>query len=136
MRHRIQATDVDPRVVERAREGLFLPADVRSVPAPLLKSYFVPEGEQYRVREDVRRDVQFRVHNLLCDPFPSGIDLIACRNVVIYFSEEAKDRLYERFYGALRPGGVLFIGSTERINRYRETGFEQVAAFFYRRPAA
>lgn len=133
-RHHILATDVDAGALARAKEALFLADDIRNVPAPLRQTGFQPEGDKFRVSQTVRDMVQFRRQNMLRDPFPSGQDLILCRNVVIYFSEEAKDRLYEQFYKSLRPGGVLFVGSTERINRFREIGFEQFLAFFYRRP--
>ena len=71
------------------------------------------------------------------DPDPltaSGFDLIACRNVVIYFTEEAKSQLYRRFATALRPGGLLFVGATEAISSPRAIGLEPEQPGFYRRP--
>jgi chemotaxis protein methyltransferase CheR len=68
------------------------------------------------------------------DKFPEQLDLILCRNVVIYFTEETKYELYKKFYNALRRQGILFTGSTEQIIQAREIGYESAAIFFYRRP--
>jgi chemotaxis protein methyltransferase CheR len=80
--------------------------------------------------------VNFRQHDLLKDPFGSGYHLILCRNVVIYFTSATQNELYRRFYQALAPGGVLFIGATESLFQYRELGFTKIAPWFYRRPEA
>lgn len=86
------------------------------------------------VSEDIKNCVEFKRHNLLLDPFEKGFDLILCRNVVIYFTDEAKFELYKRFFDALKPGGVLFVGGTEAILNFREIGFESYLPFFYRKP--
>jgi chemotaxis protein methyltransferase CheR len=70
----------------------------------------------------------------LRDPYPGPMDLIICRNVVIYFTEEVKREMYQKIYAALKPGGFLFIGSTEQILNARNIGFESSALFFYRKP--
>ena len=77
--------------------------------------------------------VNFKHHNLLKDEFPRNCDLILCRNVVIYFTEETKQVLYKKFANALRPGGVLFIGSTEQIFQPKEIGLKSIATFFYQK---
>jgi chemotaxis protein methyltransferase CheR len=77
--------------------------------------------------------VTWRRHDLLRDPFPAEQDLIACRNVVIYFTDEAKDGLYRHFAQALRRGGVLFIGATEAISAPRDFGLQMLASGIYRR---
>jgi chemotaxis protein methyltransferase CheR len=84
----------------------------------------------------LRSGVQFQRHDLLRDRFPQGMDLILCRNVVIYFTDEAKQRLFARFFDALRPGGYLLVGSTERIGDAQAIGFVSPLPFFYRRPGA
>ena len=89
----------------------------------------------YWINEAVRRHVIFKQHNLLEDPVTGKFDLIICRNVVIYFEPDAKDRLYRRFYEVLRPGGVLFVGGTEIIFKAAELGFETAGVSFYRRTA-
>ena len=81
------------------------------------------------------RHVRFGPHDLLADPYPQAeYDLILCRNVVIYFTDDAKERIYRGFFQALRPGGVLFVGGTERLSDHRAIGFELLRPFFYRKP--
>lgn len=131
VRHRITATDIDERILAKAREGRFTDADVRHVPAEARGRYLEPRGGLYTVAPSLRQRVDFRRHNLLADPFPSGLDLIVCRNVIIYFTENAKAALYRRFRAALRPGGVLFVGGTERVVNHREIGLDATLPFFY-----
>ncbi len=134
VQYQILATDVDETILSKAREGVFAPEDMRNVSAEWKQKYFIRQGNRYQVKPELKRHITFRKHNLLADPFDSGFHLIVCRNVVIYFTEEAKDKLYLRFYQSLVPGGVLFVGSTERIFNYREIGFEMPLSFFYRKP--
>lgn len=75
--------------------------------------------------------VVFREQNLLEDPFEEDFDLIVCRNVVIYFTNEAKEKLYRKFYQALRPGGFLFLGGTEIIPHPQVYGFTGFQISFY-----
>ena len=75
------------------------------------------------------KTVIFQKHNLLSDSF-KNVDLIVCRNVLIYFTDEAKHALYEKFSRALAPGGILFVGSTEQIFTPQKYGFETADTFF------
>ena len=68
------------------------------------------------------------------DVYPKGYDLILCRNVVIYFTDDAKDMIYEKFYESLKSKGVLFIGSTEQITNYKDLGFERLSSFYFQKP--
>lgn len=77
--------------------------------------------------------VRFERHDLLQDKVTQTFDMVACRNVVIYFTDEAKTRLYETFVNALRPGGYLFIGATEVINGATQLGLRYVAPCFYKK---
>ncbi|HHW14127.1 MAG TPA: protein-glutamate O-methyltransferase CheR [Firmicutes bacterium] len=133
--HRVLATDIDRVVLERAKAGVYQAADLKNVSPARLARYFDRSGETYRVKETVKRLVDFRRQNLLTDPFERDFDLILCRNVVIYFTEEAKHLLYQKFFQALAPGGLFLVGGTEPILRYRDYGFETVGPTFYRRPA-
>jgi chemotaxis protein methyltransferase CheR len=133
--YHILATDVDETILSKAKEGVFAPEDMRNVSPEWKQKYFVQQDDRYQAKPELKRNIVFRKHNLLADPFDTGFHLIVCRNVVIYFTEEAKNRLYERFFQSLVPGGVLFVGSTERIFNYRELGFEMPLSFFYRKPA-
>ena len=101
------------------------------MPADLKQKYFTKVGPSYQISDEIKRCVQFKQHNLLKDPYPKDCDLIVCRNVVIYFTDEAKDEIYRKFYDSLKKGGVLFIGSTEQIMNYKEMGFERKSSFFF-----
>ncbi|MDD4802666.1 MAG: hypothetical protein PHF24_06985 [Syntrophomonas sp.] len=87
----------------------------------------------YQIDEAIKKMVCFQKHDLLKSSFPHDMDLILCRNVVIYFTEESKQTLYSKFARSLRPGGVLFIGSTEQIFQAHELGLKSIATFFYRK---
>ncbi|HEX2948518.1 MAG TPA: protein-glutamate O-methyltransferase CheR [Armatimonadota bacterium] len=133
--HRILATDIDTRILARAREGIFSEDDMRNIAPPLRHQFFTTTEGGYRVSAQLRQGVEFRHHDLLRDKFPEKMDLILCRNVVIYFADEAKRRLFEGFYQALRPGGYLLVGSTERIFGAQEIGFRTPRPFFYQKPS-
>ena len=132
----ILATDIDNEILNRAREGVFSEADMKNVSVIRRRRHFTPIADSWRVADSLRSLVEFRRHDLIAGPFERGFDLILCRNVVIYFTDEAKAHLYRRFRNSLEPGGVLFIGSTEHIIDAREIGFEPVSSFFYRRPTS
>lgn len=134
--HTIIATDVDMPILSRAREGAgYLPQEVRAVPPAILRKYFVETRGTYCVTDEIRRKVTFRRHDLLTDPYPGDLDVILCRNVVIYFTDEAKSHIYAGFAKALRPGGLLFIGGSEMIMRSGEMGFRSAGTNMYLRPA-
>lgn len=93
----------------------------------------MPE-DKYAVKPEIKQNIEFKRHNLLKDPFEKGFDLILCRNVVIYFTEEAKDQLYRNFFASLKPGGILFVGATEAILNFRNMGYTSYKPFFYQHP--
>ena len=97
------------------------------------RKYFTKEGSQYRISDEIKNAVTFKKHNLLADPFDDHFDLIICRNVLIYFTEEAKDILYHKFSNALNSSGILFVGSTEQIFNVGKYGFEVEDTFFYKK---
>ena len=127
----IIATDIDKQVIDTARMGLYIEKSIAAVPDDLKKKYFTKIGGSYQISDEVKKRVEFKEHDLLKDAYPSGCHMIVCRNVVIYFTEEAKDEIYTKFYKALVPGGALFIGSTEQIMNYREIGFVRNKSFFF-----
>lgn len=137
-RQDLQATDIDPFILERAKAGMFRDADMKNVSAERARRWFSPaedDGEpRHLVDTALRTAVKFRRHDLLKDPYPQGMDLICCRNVVIYFTDDAKEQIYRRFLQALRPGGILFIGATERIADAEQLGYGRAGMFFYSRP--
>ncbi|BAQ10814.1 methylase of chemotaxis methyl-accepting [Bacillus sp. OxB-1] len=127
------ATDLDLGVLEKAKVGLYPERSLKEVPAPIITKYFNNEGAFYQVKDEVKRTVTFKQHNLLDDRYDTGYDLIVCRNVMIYFTEEAKDQIYMNFANSLKPGGILFVGSTEQIFNPGKYGFESEDTFFYRK---
>lgn len=131
--HRIIGSDIDTAALNQAKSGRFSKNDLRCVPAEY-KSYLKSDGDEFVADESLRKYLTFQKCNLLGDRFDSGFDLIMCRNVVIYFTEEAKDELYEKFFRSLKPGGILFVGSTERISRSEEIGFKTTKPFYYQKP--
>jgi chemotaxis protein methyltransferase CheR len=132
--HYILATDLDDSALEFAKAGgPYIFDEVANVPELQLRRYFRSGQDGYRVVDSLRQLVTFRSHNLLADPIVGTFDLIICRNVVIYFTPEVKERLYKQFYGVLRPGGVLFVGGTEIVSKASELGFETAGISFYRR---
>lgn len=131
---KIYATDLDKQVIEKAKIGLYAEKSVVGVPADLKKKFFTKVGPSYQISKEVKSRVEFREHNLLKDTYPTDFHLIVCRNVLIYFTEEAKDEVFRKFQKSLRPGGYLFIGSTEQIINHRDVGFERKNSFFYQKP--
>jgi chemotaxis protein methyltransferase CheR len=133
-RVQILATDIDKEILRRAKDGLYVGNEVKSLPRELVSKYFTAEANHlYRLAESVKKMVEFKLHNLLCDPFERNFDLIICRNVVIYFTEEAKNALYNKFIAALSPGGYILVGGTEPILQYRGFGLEHAVSSFYRK---
>ena len=128
---KVIATDIDKQVLEQARVGLYNEKSIVGVPADLKSKYFTKVGTSYQIADEIKKRVEFKEHNLLKDPYPTGCHLIVCRNVVIYFTEEAKDEIYVKFHKSLTKGGALFIGSTEQIMNYKEIGFTRNKSFFF-----
>lgn len=129
----LHATDIDEGALEKARQGVYIDRSVRDVPASYVKKYFHNENVSYIIKDELKRAVKFQKQNLLVDTFESNFDLIICRNVMIYFTEEAKHILYHKFAKALKPGGILFVGSTEQIFSPGQYGLESAETFFYRK---
>ena len=131
---RIYATDLDTQVIAKAKTGLYGEKSIEGVPEDLKKKYFTKIGPSYKIADEIKARVDFRQHNLLKDTYPTDCNLIVCRNVLIYFTEEAKDEVFRKYYQSLAKGGMLFIGSTEQIMNYREIGFDRKSSFYYVKP--
>ena len=132
-RHRFLATDIDDEMLKKAKEGVYGENEMGQVSKQRLAKYFQISDKTFILSDKIKSKVEFKIHDLLNDSFESEFDLILCRNVVIYFTEEAKDKLYIKFYNALRKGGVLFVGGTERIPNYTDIGFKSLSPFFYQK---
>lgn len=131
---KIYATDLDKQVIAKAKAGLYTEKSLAGVPDDLKKKFFTKIGPSYQISDEIKSRVEFHEHNLLKDTYPTDYHLIVCRNVLIYFTEEAKDEVFRKFQKSLRSGGYLFIGSTEQIINYKDVGFERKNSFFYQKP--
>ena len=129
----ILATDIDKEVLAKAKEGWYSPRNTANLPKDFQERFMTPVSDGFKVKEELKRCITFKQHNLLKDPYPTGIDLIVCRNVLIYFTEEAKRDIYTRFNEALSDEGILFVGSTEQIIMCQDFGFEPYKIFFYQK---
>ncbi|BCJ85388.1 CheR family methyltransferase [Effusibacillus dendaii] len=128
----VLATDIDENAIVRAKTGVYHERSLTAVPHDLRKKYFTAkDGGMYEISSEIKRCVKFQKQNLLEDRFDTNFDLIVCRNVIIYFTEEAKDMLFHKFAAALRSGGILFVGSTEQIFNPQVYGFRTYDTFFY-----
>ncbi|MVM36189.1 PAS domain S-box protein [Spirosoma sp. HMF4905] len=109
----IFATDLDETALATAREGLYTLNDAADISPERLRRFFTKEGEVYRVRPEIRDMVLFAHHNVLKDPPFSRLNLVSCRNLLIYFNQTAQQRALETFHFALNPGGYLLLGLAE-----------------------
>ncbi|WP_053219398.1 CheR family methyltransferase [Virgibacillus senegalensis] len=129
----ILATDIDETVLERAKKGLYPERSLKEVPQAVKQQYFHQEGALFRVDDSIKRLVQFKKHNLLSDRFEQNVDMIVCRNVLIYFTEEAKQKVYLNFSKSLTKDGVFFVGSTEQIFQPQQYDLSVIDNFFYQK---
>ena len=112
---KVYATDVDEDALAAARHAVYRLEHLKGVPDALVDKYFAPDGQLYRVRRDLRRWCIFGSHNLTQAPPLSHIDLLVCRNVLIYFTSELQERILSRFHYAVREDGFLFLGRSESL---------------------
>ena len=135
VRAEIVGTDIDKRVVERAKRGIFSAQDARDAPRRDLERHFTETDEgTWSANRELRDLVRFETGDLLrIRPQTGSFDLVLCRNTVIYFNEDVRDALHARLVEALRPGGVLVVGATERVVHIRELGLTPTHPFTYRK---
>jgi chemotaxis protein methyltransferase CheR len=130
---RILATDVDPQVLARAREGLYPASDRATIPEPMLAQFTEETPQGLRIGDAARALVRFAPLNLMEDwPMRGPFDLIFCRNVAIYFDTRTQERLWQRFAAMLRPGAHLLIGHSERVTGPADDLLENVGITAYR----
>ena len=128
---KIYATDIDKQVLAQAKTGLYAEKSLAGVPKDFKQKYFTKVGNSYQISNEIKSRVEFKEANLLKDKYPANCNFIICRNVLIYFTEEAKDEMYVKFADALQEGGFFFIGSTEQIMNHKKYGFERRNSFYY-----
>ncbi len=114
-RFSIMATDLSPNAVVRAEAGLYSAARLTGVPDELLQQFFSAQGNSYLLEQKVRKQVQFSRHDILIDPAFEPVDLILCRNLLIYFSREQQLQILKKLASALHPGGYLVLGRAETL---------------------
>jgi two-component system CheB/CheR fusion protein len=120
------ASDVDPHVIAFARAGVYGPEIGSQVSPERLSRFFAREGDGFHVARDLRDAVVFTVQDILADPPFSRLDLISCRNVLIYLQPGAQDQVLSLFHFALRAGGVLFLGRSETVGEFKDR-FEPIS---------
>lgn len=130
---KILATDIDKDILEKAKVGIYSAKSVENIPADMKKKFFTETKGLYHVSPELKQCITFKEHNLLSDPYPQNLDLIVCRNVLIYFTEEAKSTIYTKFSESLNKDGILFVGSTEQIILAHKYNLSPYRVFFYKK---
>ena len=115
---KIFATDVDSRAIEQAGKGVFSENIIDDITPGRLAKHFIKAGDQYQISKEVRRMIVFATHNMFSDPPFGKLDLISCRNVMIYFQPVMRRGLFAIFHSALKNGGFLFLGKSETAGEY------------------
>ncbi|SMC18022.1 chemotaxis protein methyltransferase CheR [Clostridium acidisoli DSM 12555] len=129
----IIATDIDTTILEKAKKGEYVLSEIKNVEKNNLDKYFKKSDDKYFIDTRIKNMVTFKKHDLILDNYEKGFDLIVCRNVVIYFNQDIKEKIYEKFSDSLKKGGLLFVGATESIYNYKDYGFEKASTFIYRK---
>lgn len=134
---RVLGTDVSSRAIERAKAARYRYWSLRGVDPLSTVSWLEIDSVKAEVRSPIRNLVDFQVHNLMTDPYPQDVDVIFCRNVLLYFREDTAALVFQRFYEALRPSGILFLGYVDPLPS-PETPFVEChegLVRYYRKPA-
>lgn len=129
----ILATDIDKQILAKAKLGIYNDKSIAGVSQEFKTKFFQEIGKSFKISDDIKNTITFKQHNMLKDEYPKNLDLIVCRNVLIYFTEEAKDEIYVNFNKALKKDAILFVGSTEQIIQPQRYGFEAIRSFFYKK---
>ena len=133
---KLLATDLSHSILEAAKAGIYTKEQIAKLPQVWVLNYFDRLDEHnFSIKPQLKEEVVFRRFNLLepVFPFRHKFHVIFCRNVMIYFDSVTKDALIDKFYNALEPGGYLFLGHTESLNRDK-TRFEYICPAVYRKP--
>ncbi|MCR1950213.1 MULTISPECIES: protein-glutamate O-methyltransferase CheR [unclassified Clostridium] len=132
-RNTIIATDIDNTILNRAKLGEYVQAEMKNVSEDYMKKYFQLEKDKFLINNNIKSMVIFKKHDLILDNYEKDFDLIVCRNVIIYFKNEVKKEIFKKFSSSLKKGGLLFVGATESIYNYKDYGLEKVSTFIYKR---
>jgi len=121
----IHATDIDKASLEKAKSGEYEASTLSEVDEKILSRYF-NRNLKFRLREEIKQMVKFKHHDLISDEHLTHMDIILCRNVLIYFSRELQQKLFKKFYEGLNKGGYLILGKTETLTGEPARMFKQV----------
>jgi chemotaxis methyl-accepting protein methylase len=116
----IFATDLDRDTIDKARSGVYSAGIAADVNALRLKRFFIQEENGYRIGKEIREMVTFATQNVIMDPPFTKLDILICRNLLIYLTPELQKKLLPLFHYSLKPGGILFLGSAETINNFTD----------------
>ncbi len=131
---KVLATDIDKTVMSKAQMGIYHVKSLKALPQEFIDKYFTMINDRtYQISDQIKACVEFKQHDLLRDPYPSNCNLIICRNVLIYFTDDAKNKIYNNFNNALKRDGILFVGSTEQIIQAQQIGYHNYKSFFYKK---
>lgn len=129
--HKIIATDIDENALLKAKEGIYKEFELKNVNKNDLNRYFTVKDDNYYISNNIKNMVSFKKHDLILGDYEKGYHAVICRNVTIYFKNEAKNEIYKKIYESLVPGGIFFIGATESIYNPQEFGFKKLSTFIY-----
>jgi chemotaxis protein methyltransferase CheR len=134
MRFEILGTDISETMLRQCVSGVYQKDKVHPIPPHLLKKYFVTDGTDYKVKPELTKPVSFKKLNLLQDFQRTlrGYDVIFCRNVMIYFDKGTQEKIVNKMYDVLKPGGYLFIGHSETLHGMN-TQYEYISPSVYRK---
>lgn len=131
--YRIWATDINRNSIENGRHGIYTDKTVSNVPVEWRERYFIKREGMYEVIPEIRKKIVFRKHNLVNDPVPGiRMDVIFCRNVIIYFDSETRGNVIRRLYSSLNDNGYMFLGHAE-FAKYKCKGLVHVASAVYKK---
>ncbi|KTD16256.1 CheR family methyltransferase [Legionella jordanis] len=116
----IFGTDIDEDAIEIARAGLFSPNIVNDLSKERLARYFIKEGDSYKVSIDIRKMIIFAIQNLVKDPPFTKLDVLSCRNLLIYLNAQLQKKILPLFHYSLKPQGILFLGTSETIGGFSD----------------
>lgn len=130
------ATDLDEVILRKAQEGVYLVNQITGMDKKYLDKYFLSQSDgTWAITESIKRQVSFKKHDLLKDPYERNFDLILCRNVFIYFTSETQARLIKNFVQSLKPNGYFIVGSAEQIMDPASFGLQRVSYCIYQKTA-
>lgn len=128
---KIVATDIDDNILKRAKSGIYKQHETKGLTKQDLDKHFTYADNTYSIYDSLKDIVSFKKHDLILDNYEKGFHAVVCRNVFIYFKDEAKNEIYKKIYDSLVPGGVFFIGATESIYNPKDFGFKKMSTFIY-----